>query len=268
MLEQSLVIKYDRLKSNLKALGRVVAAFSGGVDSGLLSYAARQVLGKTDFLAITAKSETFPESELAEAKAFTDAYDINHRIVSTSELATINNSGNSRERCYYCKRELFSQLSDLAKSLGYAAIVEGSNSDDDNDFRPGRRAIRELGVISPLKDAGLTKADIRAISREEGLPTWDKPAYACLTSRFPYGVTIDERSLRMIEKAEIYLKANGFRQCRVRCFGEKAVVEVEPDLVSKALGMKDAIVTELLGAGFGEVEIDPLGYRMGRMNNL
>ncbi len=268
MLNEELAGKYRTLKTNIAALGRVVAAFSGGVDSSFLAYTARTVLGKDGFLAVTAKSETFPQSEMDEAIAFAKQYDIRHKIVDTAELDTINGSGNSRDRCYYCKRELFSGLTNLSKELGYNAVIEGSNTDDDNDFRPGKRAIRELGILSPLKDAGLSKADIRSISFEEGLPTWDKPAYACLTSRFPYGVEITEQSLRMIEQAEIFLKARGFRQCRVRCFGRKAVVEVDAALVNKALDMKDEIVNALIGAGFEEAEIDPAGYRTGRMNSL
>lgn len=260
-------MKYQKLISGLKGLGRIVIAFSGGVDSSFLAHTARFALGKDNALAVTAMSETFPKSELDDALSFIKKFDIQHATIATSELATINGKGNPRDRCYYCKHQLFEELSLLAKTRGYMHVTEGSNTDDDTDFRPGRRALSELSIVSPLRDAGLSKQEIRDISRDLGLPTWDKPAFACLTSRFPYGVVIEERALAMIEKAETYLRSQGFRQCRVRCFGEKAVVEVEKQFVDRALSMKRAIERQLREAGFVEVEIDPLGYRMGRMNH-
>jgi uncharacterized protein len=260
--------KYDALVAGLKTLKRVAAAFSGGTDSSFLIYTAREALGKDNVLAVTARSETFPDDELNEAIGFTTQYDISHKIITTAELDTINSNGNPRNRCYFCKKELFGELLAIAKSLGFDCVADGSNKDDDADYRPGQQALRELGIVSPLRDAGFSKADVRDLSREAGLPTWDKPAYACLTSRFPYGVEIAELSLRMIEKAERFLKAQGFRQCRVRCFGEKAVVEVEKEKVRDALLLEAAIRKALIETGFKEVEIDPEGYRMGRMNTV
>jgi pyridinium-3,5-biscarboxylic acid mononucleotide sulfurtransferase len=260
--------KYLALRSSVKNIGSVVVAFSGGADSSLLAWVSRDVLGKENVLAVTAASETFPEGELDEARDFALRYDIEHKVIRTDELATINNAGNPVNRCYYCKKELFGSLCALRDSIGFAHVIEGSNTDDAHDYRPGRKALGELGIVSPLKDAGLSKSDIRAISNELGLPTWNKPAYACLTSRFPYNITIDERSLKMIERSEIFLRSLGFLQCRVRCFGEKAVIEVEKEMVERALSLKSEIDRELLEAGWREVEIDPLGYRMGRMNSF
>jgi uncharacterized protein len=266
MMNTYLQSKYDDLHSRFGAFGRVVAAFSGGADSSLLIHSARAAVGRASLLAVTAVSETFPRAELDAAISFAKRYDIRHMTINTEELATINAKGNPRDRCYYCKLELFSGLKALAESEGYDEVIEGSNKDDEQDDRPGRRALSELGIISPLAEAGLAKSDVRDISRELGLPTWNKPAYACLTSRFPYGVAIEERSLRMIEEAEEYLRSAGFTQCRVRCFGERAVVEVEAELVETAVSMNAAIEEKLLDVGFKKVEIDPLGYRMGRMN--
>jgi uncharacterized protein len=258
--------RYDGLRLEIKKYPSLLVAFSGGADSSLLAFAAKVALGHEHVFAVTASSPTFPERELEEAIAFCRRYGIPHRTITTDEVRTINDANNSPERCYFCKRELFLKLTALAAEAGFTAVAEGSNLDDDADFRPGRRAIAELGILSPLKAAGLSKAIIRKISKELGLPTWDKPAYACLTSRFPYHVEITSAALAMIEKAETFLLNHGFRQCRVRHYGEKARVEVEKEQMDDALRQKEMIAEYLQALGYREVEIDPQGYRTGSMN--
>lgn len=265
MEENRLQEKARNLAEVLKRLGKVVVAFSGGVDSSLLAFKARKVLGKENVLAVTADSETFPGDEFDFAKEFTTKYDISHDVFFSPELEEINKQGNPVDRCYHCKKGLFSIITEIAKKYkGY--VVEGSNLDDNQDYRPGHRAIEELQVFSPLREAGLTKADIRALSKEAGLSNWDKPAYACLTSRFPYHIEIKAEDLKKVEKAEKYLRGEGFIQCRVRHYGEKARVEVDRKKVSRALAMEEQIKKTLTGIGYKEVVIDPDGYRMGSMN--
>lgn len=257
--------KHDKLIQIIRGLKKVIIAYSGGVDSSLLVYCAGEAVGKKNVLAVTANSETFTEEELEYTRMFTAKFQIPHKIINTCELAEINLHGNTRDRCYHCKKELFSTLQELAQSGDYS-VIEGSNLDDNRDYRPGARAIRELQISSPLKEAGLTKQEIRDLSREFGLPSWNKPAYACLTSRFPYNVSITARELRMVEAAEKYLHKLGFQQCRVRHYGNKARIEVTGDRVELALQMKYNILTELKKIGYREIEIDPAGYRMGSMN--
>ncbi|MBN1523290.1 MAG: ATP-dependent sacrificial sulfur transferase LarE [Spirochaetales bacterium] len=265
-VNQLLQTKYTMLSDNLKKINSLVVAFSGGVDSTFLLFTALQSLGKDSVLAVTACSPTFPKSELEETINFTKKHSIPHRLITTDEVETINKQGNTPDRCYYCKHGLFSTLTAIAKTEGYQMVVEGSNIDDDHDYRPGRKAIRELGICSPLKEAGLSKEDIRELSHHFDLPTWNKPAYACLTSRFQYYVDITPEALARIEKSEEYLKELGFRQCRVRHYDHKARIEVALDKVPEALSRADEIVTKLLGFGYTEIEIDPKGYRTGSMN--
>jgi len=263
--KNTLADKYAILKGIYTQLGKVVTAYSGGADSSLLVYTANLALGKDNVLAVTADSETYTREELAFAKSFTANYGITHRVITTCELETINAHGNAPNRCYYCKHELFSVLKTIAAEGGFT-VCEGSNLDDQQDYRPGSKARDELGIRSPLKEAGFTKNDIRMLSKELGLPTWDKPAYACLTSRFPYNVPITKPELAMVERAEEYLHKKGFIQCRVRHYGTKARIEVEGATLAHALSMQAEITTELKAIGYAEVEIDPSGYRMGSMN--
>lgn len=260
--------KLSTLKSILKQCKKVVVAFSGGVDSSFLLYIAFTVLGKENVLAVTANSETYPEKEMKEASGFTQKYGIPHKIITTCEIGAINEKGNPPNRCYYCKRELFYKLKELAKKHNFYSVIEGSNKDDEQDYRPGSKAIKELKIYSPLKEAGLTKEEIRKFSKEMGLPTWNKPAFACLTSRFPYHTAIDKKIVKKIEKAEEYIHALGFRQCRVRYFGDRVSIEVEKNLVQQALSIKDKMIAGLQKIGFDNIEIDPEGYRTGRMNLL
>ncbi len=259
-------IRYRILQDRLRPYGTVLIAFSGGIDSSLLAYTARQTLGRDNVLAVTAYSETFPENERNEAREFAERYDIAHRIIRTRTLQTINEHDNDKDRCYHCKHALFTVLRSIAEQEGYSAVLEGSNTDDDSDYRPGRRAVQELGIQAPLRDAGLRKQDIRDLSRSFGLPNWDKPAYACLTSRFPYKVTITKAALEQVEKAEQYLRSLGFKQCRVRHYGKEARVEVEKERLSEAQELKEQITKALAVLGFLSATIDENGYRMGSMN--
>jgi uncharacterized protein len=251
-MEIKLREKYDALLAELKKSASLLIAFSGGVDSSLLAYAAAEALGRDKILAVTALAGTYPAREREEAEAFCRAYDLPQRFITTDEVGNINSRGNPFDRCYYCKRELFEELTSLARAEGLEAVAEGSNLDDDGDFRPGRRALAELGIVSPLKAAGLT--------------SWDKPPCACLVSRFPYQVEITDSALRRIELAEEYLRSLGFRLCRVRHYGDRARVEVETTMVAEAERRADGIRERLRLLGYTEVEIDPQGYRTGSMN--
>ncbi|MBN1410306.1 MAG: ATP-dependent sacrificial sulfur transferase LarE [Spirochaetales bacterium] len=265
-LPETLSRKYAALLDSLKGLRRVIVAFSGGVDSTFLLYAALEALGKDNVLAVTADSRTYARRELRETEELARTYSFRHRIITTDELSTINDKGNTRQRCYYCKRELFSRLKGIAAEEGYDHVAEGSNADDKNDFRPGFKAVRELSVRSPLLEAGMRKDEIRLVSRELGLPTFNKPPVACFTSRFPYNVTIGEEDLFMIEEAEDYLHDRGFALCRVRHYGKKARIEVDRAMVPMALSLENEIRARLTGLGYTSVEIDPEGYRTGSMN--
>ncbi|MBN2534849.1 MAG: ATP-dependent sacrificial sulfur transferase LarE [Spirochaetales bacterium] len=260
--------KLSTLKAILTQCKKVVVAFSGGVDSSFLLYMALTVLGKENVLAVTANSETYTAKEMKESSEFTRKHGINQKIITTCEISTINEKGNPLNRCYYCKLELFHHLKRLAEKNDFHSVIEGSNKDDERDFRPGSKAIEELQIRSPLKEAGLTKEEIRSLSKEMGLPTWNKPAFACLTSRFPYHTIIDKKVMRKIEKAEEYLHELGFDQCRVRYFGDRVSVEVEKNRVQEAMSLSGKIKKKLQKIGFFNSEIDPEGYRTGRMNLL
>ncbi len=258
--------KYDRLLTELRKSESLLVAFSGGVDSSLLAFAAVAALGRDRVLAVTALAQTYPGREREDAESFCRDFGVPHRLVETDEVANINSRSNPFDRCYYCKLELFTRLGELAHAEGFAAVAEGSNTDDARDYRPGRRALAELGVLSPLAAAGFGKADVRELSRELGLPSWDKPPAACLVSRFPYRVEITPEALARIERAEEFLHGLGFRLCRVRHYGKRARVEVERDRVAEALDREKDIGEALRSLGYEEVEIDPQGYRTGSMN--
>jgi len=251
----------------LRVIGSAVVAFSSGVDSTFLLRVAHEELGDR-VVAVTARSHTFPKRELDEAAAFCRAEGVRHEVIDSEELDIPGFAENPPDRCYHCKRELFNRLLAFARENGLAAVLEGSNIDDDGDYRPGRRAIRELGIVSPLHEVGLTKAEIRELSREMGLPTSDKPSFACLASRFPYGERITAAGLARVEKAEQWLLDAGFglRQLRVRSHGDMARIEVPPDDIPRLAARAAEIAAAFKDLGFAYVTLDLLGYRTGSMN--
>ena len=261
--------KLERLREHLHGIGSAVVAFSSGVDSTFLLRVAHEELGDR-VVAVTIRSHTFPKRELDEAAAFCRAEGVRHEVIDSEELDIPGFAENPPDRCYHCKRELFSKLLAFARENGLAAVLEGSNIDDDGDYRPGRRAIRELGIVSPLHEAGLTKAEIRALSREMGLPTSDKPSFACLASRFPYGERITAVGLERVEKAEQWLLDAGFglAQLRVRSHGDMARIEVPPGDIPRLAERAAEITAAFKDFGFAYVALDLSGYRTGSMNEV
>ena len=258
--------KLDRLREILRDLESLVVAFSGGVDSTFLMWVAADEL-KDRSLAVTARSETYPEWEYEEAASLANRFGFRHRIMETSELAIPNFRENPPDRCYYCKSELFGTLRQIADEEGLKQVADGATVCDLDDHRPGRKAARELGVVSPLLEAGITKEDIRLLSRELAIPTWDKPAFACLASRFPYYEEITEEKLSRVELAEEYLRSLGVRQCRVRSHGETARIEVEATDIEVLLTVnREVVAARLMELGYEYVTVDLMGYRQGSMN--
>jgi uncharacterized protein len=257
--------RYDALHARLSGLDSVLVAYSGGVDSTLLAFAAHAALGNRT-LAVLAASEAQPACEIDAARTTARELRLNLIEVETDELADPRFYANPPDRCYYCKQELFGMLRAVADARGLAHVADGSNADDVSDHRPGRRAATECGVLSPLQEVGMTKADIREVSRALGLPTWDKPSMACLASRFPYGSPIDEDSLRRVAEAEEALRVLGLRQFRVRSHGDVARLEVGPPEMDAAWTQRRQIASALRHAGFAYVTQDLEGYRTGSLN--
>ena len=265
-MDPALEAKKQELLDILRGMGGCVIGFSGGVDSTFLFAVAAAVLGERA-LAVTATSETYPERELREANALAARIGGRHRVIVSEELDIPGFAENPKDRCYHCKSELFTKLRKVAAEEGLAHVADGSNVDDRGDYRPGRRALRELGVRSPLEEAGLSKADIRELSKAMDLPTWDKPSFACLSSRFPYGVTITREKLTVVGRAEDALRELGLRTLRVRHHGDVARLELGADEFGRVVnGLRDEVVRRVKEAGYTYVALDLQGYRTGAIN--
>jgi pyridinium-3,5-biscarboxylic acid mononucleotide sulfurtransferase len=261
--------KLENLKESIRRMGSLAVAYSGGVDSTFLLKVAHDVLD-ANVIAVTARSSTYPEREFREATDFAQKIGVRHRVIVSEELDIEGFSDNPVDRCYFCKRELFTKILDVARQSGLKYVADGSNIDDLGDYRPGMKAVMELGIVCPLKEAGMGKNDIRILSKEMNLPTWDKPAFACLSSRFPYGQKITKEKLEVIDKMEQFLMDLGFRQVRVRHHGDIARIEVSADERPKFFDtdLMDRIHEKFGQFGFVYVALDLKGYRTGSMNEV
>lgn len=265
MLEEKLA----KLEEYLKSLGSVAVAYSGGVDSALLITAAYRALGDKA-MAITARDAAMPDADLKEAVRYAEELGIRHSVINIDPLQVDAYRHNAPDRCYHCKKYIFGEIMREAARYGISSIAEGSNMDDLGDYRPGARAVEEMGALSPLKYAGLYKSEIRKLAHELGVPMWDKPAAACLATRFAYGETITVERLKMVELAEAFLHEKGFRQCRVRVHGDLARIEVTPDDIERAAAedLRDELYNRMKEIGFAYVSLDLRGYRTGSMNEV
>ncbi len=259
--------KLENLKKYLFNLGNVCIAFSGGVDSTFLLKVAFEELGEK-VIAVTAHSDTYPERELNESKEFTKKNGIKHIVFKSNEFSLEEFVSNPPNRCYICKKELFLNIVKIAKDQGITNIIEGTNADDTNDYRPGTMALNELGILSPLKAFNLTKEEIRILSKEMNLPTWEKPSFACLATRLPYGETITKEKLQMIGKAEQSLMNYGFKQVRVRYHSNMARIELQEEDFTKIIQkeLREEIYLTFKEIGFDYISLDLKGYRTGSMN--
>ncbi len=269
-MDKSVEEKTARLKEIFQSMGKVLVAYSGGVDSTLLLRVAHESLGGGHVLAVTALSPLYPDRELAAAKRTAQEMGLKHILIESNELEIEGFSKNPSNRCYFCKKELFEEMQNIARKEGIPYIVEGSTLDDERDHRPGRKAIHELGIRSPLQEARFTKEDVRELSRALGLSTWDKPSFACLASRFPYGEEITPEGLKMVDEAEDFLISLGFKQVRVRHYQNLARIEVYPEEINRLMNgsLREKIVDRLKKIGYHYVTLDLQGFRSGSMNEV
>jgi len=263
--DATLAGKLSDLKRLMAQMDSIIVAYSGGVDSTFAAAVARDVLGERA-LAITGVSPSIPPSEVEEAKALAREIGIAHELIDTREMDDPGYVANSPDRCFHCKDELYDRLTEIAEERGFNCVIDGCNLDDTGDFRPGRRAAADHGVRSPLVEAGLTKDDIRALSRERGLPTWDKPAMACLSSRIPYGTPVTIEALDRIGEAEAYLRSLGLRQLRVRHHEDVARIETDEAGLEMLIARRAEVVERLKALGYLYVTLDLAGYRSGSLN--
>jgi len=263
-----LEFKQERLQSQLAKSPSLIVAYSGGVDSAYLAYAAHHVLGDNRMLAVTALSASYSERDRREAESCVERFQLPHEFINTSELSNPDYRANNPDRCFFCKDELFTRLDQLAVERGFAGVAYGVNVDDQGDWRPGQQAARQHKVLTPLLDAGLTKADIRELSRRVDLPVWDRPASACLSSRIAYGIEVTPERLAVVEKGEEALRALGFRQFRVRHHDKLVRLEIAPEELQRALSpeMAARFVEIFKPLGFNFVTLDLEGYRSGSLN--
>ncbi|KAA3662919.1 MAG: ATP-dependent sacrificial sulfur transferase LarE [Calditrichaeota bacterium] len=269
MILNGITQKISLVENFIKEQGSAVIGLSGGVDSTLVTRIAHAVLGD-DVLAVIGASATLPQREMDEAIDLAKHIGVNYRIVETNETDDLKFKSNPSDRCYFCKTELYSKLQDIAQSEGFACVLDGTNADDLGDYRPGLRANKEQRVVSPLKEAGFTKDDIRSAAKQLGLPNWDKPAMPCLSSRFPYGQPIELKALTQVEKAEMYLRDLGFRNCRVRHYDKTAKIEVPVDDLAQLIANenRERITGRFREIGYIYVTVDLDGFASGNMNKV